>query len=151
VKRQLLVAITLMLNPLITAACGEDRLTFEGLAGEYSMTGVDGSAPPVVIDSADARTAEITGGQLTMLPVGEYTMRIDFRIALAGVADPIVTDSTFFHVGGYTIVEDLLIMSTTTRGVNLSATVSGPRIRVALPEEDGPGVLLTYVRSGDLQ
>lgn len=144
------IVIPALASLVVLAACNEERLTFDGLAGEYTLEDIDGRPPPVVFDSTDVRILVVTDGLLTMLPAGEYIIRTDLRVTRFGIGDPTVTDSTAWQTGEYTIDQDLLIMETTTQSVFLFATVSGPSIRVALPEEDGPGILVTYVRSGDV-
>jgi hypothetical protein len=144
------IVIPALLGLVVLAACNEERLTFDGLSGEYTLEDVDGTPPPVVFDSTDVWMLVVTGGLLTMLPAGEYIIRTDLRVTRFGAGNPSVTDSTAWQTGEFTIDEDLLIMETTTQGVFLFATVSGPSIRVALPEEDGLGILVTYVRSGDV-
>jgi len=144
------VVVPTLLGLVVLAACNEERLTFEGLAGEYTLEDIDGSAPPVVIDSTGAGMIEITGGLLTMLPAAEYIIRTELRLTEFSIPDPSVTDSTAWQTGAYSIDQDLLIMETTTQGVFLFGTVSGPNIRIALPEDDGSGILITYVKSGEV-
>ncbi len=143
-------ATLLALSLGLLAACGEERLTYDSLAGEYTLQDIDGSPPPVVFDSSDVRILVVTGGLLTMLPAGEYILRTDLHVTRFAMGNSTESDSTAWQTGAFTIDEDLLIMETTTTGVLLFATVSGPSIRVALPEEDGLGILVTYVRSGDV-
>ena len=143
-------AILFCLTLGLLTACGEERLTYESLSGEYTLRDIDGNSPPVVFDSSDVRILVVTGGLLTMLPAGEYVMQTDLRVTRFDAGDPTTADSTAWQTGAFTIDEDLLIMETTTTGVFLFATVSGPSILVALPEEGGPGMLVTYVRSGDV-
>ena len=144
------IVVPTLLSLVVLVACNEERLTFDGLAGEYTLEDIDGSAPPVVIDSTDAGMIEITGGLLTMLPAAEYIMRTDLRLTEFGFPDPSVTDSTAWQTGEYSIDQDLLIMETTTQGVFFFGTVSGPNIRVAISEDNGPGILITYLKSGEV-
>jgi hypothetical protein len=139
-----------LLSLVVLAACNEERLTFDGLAGEYTLEDIDGSAPPVVVDSTDVGMIEITGGLLTMLPAAEYIMRTDLRLTEFGFPDASVTDSTAWQTGEYSIDQDLLIMETTTQGEFLFGTVSGPSIRVAFPEDGDSGILITYLKSGEV-
>jgi hypothetical protein len=140
-----LIAAPLLSIGLASTACGDGPLTFEDLAGEYTLIRVDGSKPPATISQTADRTEEITAGRLTILAVGEYIMTFELRITVSGEADPIVTDSTIIETGPFTIDDQLLVMRTTTRELTLFGTVSGRAITVGLPW-DGRSLLLTFTR-----
>jgi hypothetical protein len=140
-RRSARILAPLALAVVLANACREDPLTFESLAGEYSLLKVDGEEPPVVVSDTGAGTKEITGGRLTMFDYGDYLMTIDYRTTLPGVGDPVSTDSTFIETGPYSIQGDVLILATTIKGMTLAATVSGSLITIGLPSDGAPIIL----------
>jgi hypothetical protein len=139
------VVALLAATAVAVAACGDDQLTFESLAGEYQLVRIDGSAPPVEVRRTPERVEQITGGRLLLLDAGDYVMRVIFVVTQSGEVGPIQWDSTFIETGPFTIDGSLLAMQTTTEGVVMFGNVRGSTIVVGVPTIEGRPVL-TFVR-----
>jgi hypothetical protein len=138
-------ALELILLAAAASACGSGPVTPQSLAGEYGLVRVDDKRLPVTVGESETRTEEIVGGTLVLFEFAEYTMTVEFRITLATLSGPVITDSTFTDVGPFTIGDDLIVMQSTRPGLARYGTLDGSSVVVGFAR-DGPNLLLTYRR-----
>jgi hypothetical protein len=120
---------------LAAAACSEDPLTIEGLAGEYVLVAADGRGLPATIISTDSLVVEVTGGDLLMLDIAEYSLDVDFRLSdPRSSADP--TTETFIDVGPWDIGDGLIMFQSTRPNTFWFGEVNGSEITIGIGEPD---------------
>jgi hypothetical protein len=120
---------------LSLAACSDDPLTIEGLAGQYVMTAAEGQALPATVSTSDTLEIEVTGGTLLLLANAQYSLDVDFRLVDPQMPGATATE-TFIDVGPWDISGDFLALQSTTPGRTWVASVDGSRIILEIGEPD---------------
>ena len=140
---------------LTLAACGNDPLSPEALAGIYDLTRANGTDIPAVIRQTNDTTFEVVGGLLTLNPdtafnQGLYSLSYNLRTTIANPAgDPIVNESGSVDSGAWQLEGDSLVFQPgTVREFAGTATPgSTPSVTVAVADPTRPiaTLTLTYV------
>ena len=128
-------AVPLVALALALTACGDEPLTIEGLAGEYTLVAAAGSGLPATVESSDTLVIQVTGGRLSLISNGQYTLTADFQLTDPGAPGDTSTQ-TFIDVGPWEITGDFVLLASTTPGKTWVGTVDGSEITVELSEPD---------------
>ncbi len=136
--RRILALALLALAPALSAGCSSDAITDPGpeISGTYSLTSLNGTAPPVVVLAGDPQI-ELLSDEITFAS-GRFTQRGTFRVTEAGTPSEVA----LADAGTFSVRRDTLILTYTSDGSSVRATFASVDAFTVLE----PGAAATYRR-----
>jgi hypothetical protein len=133
---------------LVAAGCSGGPVSVADVSATYNLVSVDDVPVPATIYTTADSTAEITGGQLSLLTNEQYTITIDYRVTVDGPGGPDVQTPQYLDLGPYAVDGDFVLLRSTTPGLTYAGLIEGSTITIEITRAfgTGPRLVLAYRR-----